>query len=83
MKSGSEKEAKCVTAVTGPGKDLIQTLRPVPGKLLRTPSQAVLAVGVNMRFSVVAHTIIPALGKPKQKGHYKIEARPGGGDSRL
>lgn len=57
----------CVTAVTGPGRDLIQTLGPVPGKLLRIPSQAVLAVSVNMRFSAVAHTIIPVLGKSKQR----------------
>lgn len=57
--------------------DLIQTLHPVPGKLLRTPFQAVLAVGVSMRFSVVVHTITPALEKPNQKGHCKIDASLG------
>lgn len=51
--------------------DQIQTLCPVPGKLPRTPSEA---VDVTMRFSMVAYTIMPALGKPKQKGHYKIKA---------
>jgi uncharacterized protein YjeT (DUF2065 family) len=46
-------------------RNLIQTLCPMPGKFLRTPFQAVLAVGVSMRFSVVAHTITPTLEKPK------------------